>query len=88
MKRKPAKITPIRSEQRDQTAPTPATPPAGVPLLVTFAEAADRLGGVSRWYVSKLVREGKIKAVGQNHARRVVFQSILDYIRREAYGDE
>lgn len=68
-----------------RTLPPRTQPPSdGAPLLVTFAEAAEKLGGVSVRYVSRLVADRKLKAVGRFRARRVVYQSILDYIAREA----
>lgn len=54
-------------------------------LLVTFAEAARVLGGdkpVTIRHVERLVAAKQLRAVGKSRARRVVYQSILDYIAR------
>lgn len=64
------------------TFPTP--PSSNAPLLVKYLEAASLLGGVSTRYVEGLVQKKKLRAVGQGKARRVVYQSILSYIEREA----
>lgn len=64
--------------------PFPTAPPAGVPLLVRYTEAAQMLGGVSRRHVVDLVARKKLKAVGRGKARRVLYSSILAYIDREA----
>lgn len=62
-------------------------------LLVTIEAAAHELGGkgpngkpkpVSTRHVERLVKAKKLKAVGRGQARRVVYQSILAYIEREA----
>lgn len=68
-----------------RTLPAPPHTPAGVvPLLVTYLEAARLLGGVSTRHVERLVAGRELRAVGRGRARRVVYQSILDYIAREA----
>lgn len=59
-------------------------PAAGAPLLVTYAEAAQELGRVSVRHVQRLVASKQLKAVGRRRARRIVYQSILAYIEREA----
>ena len=54
-----------------------------IPLLVTYDKAAQMLGGdkpVSLRHVERLVAAGSLRAVGQYRARRIVYQSILDYI--------
>lgn len=56
---------------------------AGAPLLITYEEAARKLGGVSVRHVERLVAARKLRSVGQAKARRIVYQSILDYIERE-----
>jgi excisionase family DNA binding protein len=61
-----------------------STPAHSVPLLVTYAEAARLLGKVSTRHVERLVSARKLRAVGRGKARRVVYQSILAYIDREA----
>lgn len=61
----------------DELQPSP-------PLLVSYAEAAQMLGGVSTRYITTLVQKRQLKAVGKGKARRIVYQSILDYIKREA----
>lgn len=57
-------------------------------LVVTFEEAARLLGGptkpVSVRHVERMVKAKKLKAVGQNRARRIVYSSILAYIAKEA----
>lgn len=58
--------------------------PAAAPLLVTYLEAARTLGGVSTRHIERLVAARELQAVGRNRARRIVYQSILDYIAREA----
>lgn len=60
------------------------SPAEGVPLLVSYLEAARLLGGVSTRHIERLVKAGQLRAVGQGRARRVLYQSILDYITREA----
>lgn len=62
----------------------PTSPPPGVPLVVSYLEAATVLGGVSTRYIEKLVAAKKLKAVGRGRARRVVYASILVYIEKEA----
>ena len=61
------------------------------PLLVTYSEAARLLGGlgfdgkpkpVSTRHVERLAKAGKLRAVGQGRARRVVYSSILAYIEQ------
>lgn len=63
-------------------------PDAPAPLLVTFEEAAQTLGGpkrpVSTRHVERLVKAKKLRAVGRGRARRIVYASILTYIEKEA----
>lgn len=61
-----------------------AAPPGPAPLLVTYLEAARLLGGVSTRHIERLVAARDLQAVGRGRARRIVYQSILDYIAREA----
>lgn len=73
---------------------TPAPLTVGpTPLLVTYERAAQILGGeglngngkpVTVRHVERLVAAGELKAVGQSKARRIVYQSLLEYIEREA----
>lgn len=58
-----------------------------LPLLVTYEEAARLLGGdkpVSVRHIERLVTKKDLRAVGRSRARRIRYQSILDYIDREA----
>lgn len=54
------------------------------PLLVSYADAAQLLGGVSTRHISRLVQIRKLKSVGKGKARRILYRSILDYIKQEA----
>jgi excisionase family DNA binding protein len=58
------------------------------PLLVTYLEAAEMIGGprkpVSTRHVERLVAARKLRAVGRGRARRIVYASILAYIESEA----
>jgi len=60
------------------------TPGLTTPLLVTYLETTRILGGVSTRYIETLVQKKKLKAVGAGKARRIVYQSILSYVEREA----
>lgn len=53
------------------------------PLLVNIATAADLLA-YSRNVVYTLLNNGDIQSIGEGRARRVVYQSLLEYIQREA----
>lgn len=68
--------------------PAAAAPGAPPPLLITYAEAAEHLGGskkpVSVRHIERLVAARKLRAVGRSRARRIVYASILAYIEREA----
>jgi hypothetical protein len=66
-------------------APVIYNPPPA-PLIVTYEDAATILGGgrsLSTRHIERLVREKKLRKVGKNRARRIVYSSILDYIERE-----
>ena len=58
------------------------------PLLITYEEAAQTLGGprkpVSTRHVERLVKAGQLSAVGIGRARRIIYASILAYIERES----
>lgn len=79
--RPPSKINPPKPAPADMPRNSGTAVPT--PLLVTYAEAARLLGGVSIRYVERLVTAGKLKRKGRNKARRIVYQSILDYIAQE-----
>lgn len=68
-------------------APSPYNP---APLLITYEEAAQTLGGpkkpVSTRHIERLVKARQLRAVGTGRARRIVYASILAYIERESYG--
>ena len=71
-------------------APAPSTPPP-LPRLYTYEQAGALLGGVSRWTIQRLVRQGDIAAVdigGNSHTRRLLADSVEAYLRRVAGGDE
>lgn len=62
--------------------PLPAAP---APLLVTYEEAARILGGgrpVSTRHIERLVLARELRRVGRSKARRIVYDSILEYVRR------
>jgi hypothetical protein len=67
--------------------PTNPLPP-GTPEMVTYEEAAEIIGGprrpVSVRYVENLVAQKKLKRLGKNRARRIVYASLLAYISKEA----
>lgn len=65
------------------------TSPAGAPVLVvTYQEAGEMLGGpkkpLSTRHIERLVKAKKLRAIGRSRARRVVYQSILNYLEKEA----
>lgn len=64
-------------------------PPDGPtpPLLVSYAEAARLLGGVTTDHIGRLVRRGELRAAGDGKARGVVYSSLLSYVEREAGND-
>lgn len=62
----------------------PGSPP---PELITYAEAARRLGGVSTRHIERLVAAGRLRRVGRGRARRITVASLLRYIAEEA-GNE
>jgi excisionase family DNA binding protein len=66
-------------------APRPPSAPSDGPRpeLITYTEAARRLGGVSIRYVERLVDAGKLKRKGKNKARRIVESSLARYIESE-----
>jgi excisionase family DNA binding protein len=47
--------------------------------LITVQAAADRLA-VSRWMVYQLIWDGRIKSVQIGRCRRIVWQSLNDYL--------
>jgi excisionase family DNA binding protein len=47
--------------------------------LITVQEAADRLA-VSRWMIYRLIWDQKVKSVQIGRCRRIVRQSLNDYI--------
>lgn len=51
--------------------------------LISYKEAAERLGGVSIRYVERLVAGGKLRRKGRNKARRIVESSVTRYIESE-----
>ena len=63
---------------------------SAAPLLITYEEAAQTLGGpkkpVSTRYIERLVKARHLRSVGTGRARRIVYASILAYIERESYG--
>jgi len=54
-------------------------PSTARPRLMTVQEAADELA-VSRWSVYRLLWDGKVQSVQLGRCRRVVRQSLDDYI--------
>lgn len=59
--------------------------PAAPPLIVTYEEAARILGGgrpVSTRHIERLVLARELRRVGRSKARRIVYDSILEYVRR------
>lgn len=72
---------------RIRDTPTAYNP---APLLITYEEAAQTLGGpkkpVSSRHIERLVKARELRAVGTGRARRIVYASILAYIERESYG--
>jgi excisionase family DNA binding protein len=54
-----------------------------IPVLITYEEAARRLGGVSIRHVERLVKARKLRRKGSNKARRIVESSLIRYIERE-----
>ena len=60
--------------------------PLPAPLIVTYEEAAQILGGgrsLSTRHIERLVLSRQLRKVGKGRARRIVYASILDYIGRE-----
>lgn len=59
------------------------------PLIVTYEEAAQILGGsrpLSTKHIERLVLAKNLKKVGTGRARRIIYASILAYIERESHG--
>jgi hypothetical protein len=66
----------------------PPSQSANTPMImVTYREAARIIGGdkpVSLRHIERLVKAKKLRSVGRNRARRIVYSSILAYIESEA----
>jgi excisionase family DNA binding protein len=63
--------------------------PLPAPLIVTYEEAAQILGGgrsLSTRHIERLVLAKKLRKVGKGRARRIVYASILEYIERASNG--
>lgn len=59
--------------------------PPPPPLVITYLEAARILGGsrpVSTQHIKRLVLARELRGVGRGKARRIVYESILEYVRR------
>lgn len=54
-------------------------------LVVTTLEAAQALR-VSTRHIERMVQRGELRAVGRGRARRIVWQSVLDYVNRGGDG--
>jgi hypothetical protein len=63
--------------------------PLPAPLIVTYEEAAELLGGrrpLSTRHIERLVLSRDLKKVGKGKARRIVYSSVVDYIERASNG--
>lgn len=57
-------------------------PDSGAPLVVSYPEAAEILGGVSVRHIERLVSARKLRRIGKSRARRIIYASITAYVER------
>lgn len=52
------------------------------PLVISYADTARLLGRVSIRTVERLVERGELVSIGSQKLRRILYESILEYLER------
>lgn len=72
--------SPVRAHDLDDVEDLRASLEATYANLVTYERACEALGGISRFTLSRLVRDGKLTAVDVRGRRFIHRPSLRDYI--------